>query len=69
VADILADHHIGWHVRHGDVDGAVAVLRTISGMQSEELEAMGRRAREVMVSRGGKAGSVARLCDVLEREV
>jgi hypothetical protein len=69
VADILSEHQIGWHVRHGDVEGAVAVLRTISGMPREELEEMGRRAREAMVSRGGKAGSVSRLCDVLEREV
>lgn len=69
VADILTEHHIGWHVRHGDVEGAVAVLKGIAEMPREELEAMGRRAREVMVSRGGKTGSVARLCDVLERDV
>lgn len=69
VADILSEHHIGWHVRHGDTEGAVAVLKGIAEMPREELEAMGRRAREVMVSRGGKAGSVARLCDVLERDV
>jgi hypothetical protein len=38
-------------------------------MTPQELEAMGRRARDVMVSRGGKEQSVARLCDVLERAV
>ena len=69
VADILADHHIGWHVRHGDVNEAVKVLREISAMPREELVAMGHRAREVMDARGGKAQSVARLCDVLERGV
>lgn len=69
VADILAEHDIGWHVRHGDVDGAVRVLREIAGATSDELEEKGRRAREVMLGRGGKAGSVARLCDVLERGV
>jgi len=69
VADILAEHHIGWHVRHGDVDGAVSVLNAISRTPREELEAMGQRARAVMISRGGKAGSVGRLCDILEREV
>ena len=69
VADILAVHEIGWHVRHGDVDGAESVLRRIASMSAEDLAAMGRRAREVMDSRGGKAQSVARLCDVLERGV
>jgi len=69
VADILAEHDIGWHVRHGDVEGTVAVLREIAAASPEVLEAKGRRAREVMTGRGGKAGSVARLCDVLERGV
>ena len=69
VADILAGHEIGWHVRHGDVEGAIAVLREISGLPRERLEEMGRRAREVMDARGGKVQSVSRLCDVLERAV
>jgi len=69
VADILREHHIGWHVNHGDVDGAVRVLREIASMPSSELAAMGARARSEMVARGGKHGSVAKLCDVLERGV
>ncbi len=69
VADILMDHDIGWHVRHGDVDDAERVLRAIARTSLEELRAKGIHAREVMQSRGGKAQSVARLCDVLERAV
>ncbi len=69
VADILAEHDIGWHVRHGDVEGAERVLREIARCTPEELREKGKRAREVMQSRGGKAQSVARLCDVLERAV
>jgi glycosyltransferase involved in cell wall biosynthesis len=69
VSDILDEHHIGWHINHGDVDGAVAVLREIAAMPPDELEEMGKRSREVMVDRGGKEQSVARLCDVLERAV
>lgn len=69
VTDIFRDHHIGWHVRHGDVDGAVAVLREIAAMPREALAAMGERARLAMAARGGKAAAVGRLCDVLERGV
>lgn len=69
VADILADHDIGWHVGHGDVAGAERVLREIASMSADSLREMGQRAREVMVARGGKARSVARVCDVLERGV
>ncbi|MDO8502311.1 MAG: glycosyltransferase family 4 protein [Gemmatimonadaceae bacterium] len=69
VADILVGNDIGWHVRHGDVDGAERVLREIAAMPPAELRAKGRLAREVMLSRGGKAESVGRLCDVLERNV
>jgi glycosyltransferase involved in cell wall biosynthesis len=67
IADILAEHDIGWHVLHGDVDGAVRVLREIASMSKQELEAKGRLAREVMRARGGKAGSVARMADIVER--
>ncbi len=69
VADILDGRNIGWHVQHGDVNEAERVLREIAAMPAPEIEAMGRRAREVMMSSGGKAGSVGRLCDVLERGV
>jgi glycosyltransferase involved in cell wall biosynthesis len=69
VADILDEHHIGWHVRHGDVEGTVKVLREIAAMTPDALGEMGRRARDVMVSRGGKKEAVSRLCDVLERAV
>ncbi|MEO8192560.1 MAG: glycosyltransferase family 4 protein [Gemmatimonadales bacterium] len=69
VADIMTEGDIGWHVNHGDVDGAERVLRSIANMPREELEARGLRAREVMQRRGGKSGSVAKLCDVLERGV
>lgn len=69
IADILENHDIGWHVRHGDVDGAERVMREIAEMPAETLREMGLRARSAMVERGGKAQSVARVCDVLERGV
>ena len=66
VADILEAHDIGWHILHGDVDGAVRVLKEIASMPREELVAKGMLARSVMTARGGKAGSVARMADIVE---
>jgi hypothetical protein len=66
VADILAEHDIGWHILHGDVDGAVRVLKEIASMPRDMLVAKGMLAREVMTARGGKAGSVARMADIVE---
>lgn len=66
VADILEQHDIGWHILHGDVDGAVRVLKEIASTPREELVAKGMLAREVMTARGGKSGSVARMADIVE---
>jgi colanic acid biosynthesis glycosyl transferase WcaI len=66
VADIMAEHDIGWHVRHGDVDGAVRVLREIASMPREALEEKGRRAYDAIVARGGRAAAVSRMTDVIE---
>jgi colanic acid biosynthesis glycosyl transferase WcaI len=67
VADILCHHDIGWHVRHGDVDGAERVLREIADADPSVLAEKGRRAREVIAGMGGKAGASGRVCDVFER--
>jgi glycosyltransferase involved in cell wall biosynthesis len=69
VADILRNNDIGWHVNHGDVDGAERILREILSMDPTELQRKGGRAREVMSLSGGKAGAVERVCDVIERGV
>jgi glycosyltransferase involved in cell wall biosynthesis len=69
VADILRNNDIGWHVRHGDVDGAERLLREILSMDPAELQRKGRRAREVMALTGGKAAACERVCDVIERGV
>lgn len=69
VADILRTADMGWHVRHGDVDGAERVLREIADAPPEVLRDKGRRAFEVISAMGGKATACARVCDVLERGV
>lgn len=67
VADIMAGHDIGWHVAHGDVDAAVAVLKEIASAPDEALKAKGERARTWIAERGGKTGMVARMADIVER--
>jgi hypothetical protein len=67
VSDILRDNDIGWHVRHGDVDGAERVLREIAGAAPGVLAEKGQRAREVMAVMGRKSVACGRVCDVLER--
>ena len=67
VADIMEEHDIGWHVRNGDVEGAVRVLREIAAMPVEQLEAMGQRAYDAIVARGGRSAAVSRVADVIEK--
>jgi glycosyltransferase involved in cell wall biosynthesis len=69
VSDIIDEHGNGWHVSHGDVNGAERLLREIAALSAAELESMGKRGRDAIHSSGGKRGAVGRVCDVLERDV
>jgi len=68
VSDLVREHDIGWHIRHGDVDGAVATLGAIADADAGTLAGKGARAREVVRSRLGKAQLCGRFCDVVERD-
>lgn len=67
VSDIIEQHRIGWHIAHGDVDGAVRTLREILATPAAELAAMGERAAKVISSSLSKRELSGRFCDVLER--
>ena len=67
VSDLIAQHAVGWHIRHGDVDGAVTMLRRILETPPAELEAMGGRGRAVIDTELSKDTLCGRFCDVLER--
>jgi glycosyltransferase involved in cell wall biosynthesis len=58
---------IGWHIPHGDVDRAEAVIREIIEAPQEELAAMGHRARHVIETQLSKPVLCGAFCDVLER--
>jgi colanic acid biosynthesis glycosyl transferase WcaI len=69
VSDLVAGHCIGWHVRHGDVEGAVQAVLRIAEAPADELAAMGQRARRIIDERFNKQLLLGKLCDVLERGI
>lgn len=67
VSDIIASHDIGWHIRHGDVDAAVATIRQIRQGDAQTLKAKGDRALQVVSAELSEPILRGRFCDVLER--
>lgn len=64
--DIMGEHDIGWHVAHGDVDGAVEALRSIRSASRERLERMGRTAQELVRRHYSRDALRNRFCDEVE---
>jgi glycosyltransferase involved in cell wall biosynthesis len=64
--DIIGEHDIGWHVAHGNVDGAVEALRDIRCASSERLERMGRFAQELVRRHYSRDVLLNRFCDEVE---
>lgn len=48
VTDVLEQAECGWHLDHGDVDGAVATIRQIMQTSPQERAEMGRRAQAMV---------------------
>lgn len=67
VGDLLDVHRIGWRVSHGDVEGTVRVLKEIMTTPPEGLEAMGRRAGDLVAGALSRNELMRRFCDVLQR--
>jgi len=67
VSDIIVDQHIGWHVNHGDVDGAERVLRELAATTPERLGDMGRRAGQIVRTSLSRTNLLREFCDVLEK--
>ncbi len=66
-SDLVVGEEIGWHIAHGDVEGAYETLRRIIETPPTELSRMGRKARELVDTRLSKARLCGAFCDVLER--
>ncbi len=67
ISDIIEQHDVGWHIAHGDVDGAERVLRRMLATPPAELRAMGERAAGLVATSLSKAELQRRFCDVLCR--
>ena len=67
VGDLLLDQPIGLHVRHGDVDGAVAAIRQLQAKSEEERAAMGHAAQQKLAADLSEKQLCGRLCDGLQR--
>ena len=67
IGDLLRRDGIGWSLRHGDVEGAVAFFRRLVDLPEEELAARGRRARALIESDLSEAILCGKFCDALER--
>jgi colanic acid biosynthesis glycosyl transferase WcaI len=67
VGDLIEQHGIGWQMTHGDVDGAVQVLREILDTPAAVLDEMGRRATAVVSASLSRHCLMNCFCDVLQR--
>jgi colanic acid biosynthesis glycosyl transferase WcaI len=67
VSDLVREHHLGWQISHGDVEGAAKTIKEIVSTPQPELEAMGRRARVLIDRELSKSVLCGRYCDVVER--
>jgi colanic acid biosynthesis glycosyl transferase WcaI len=67
VSDLIGEHRLGWHVNHGDVEGAVAAVRTAMAMSEGERGEMGRRGAGLIAGPLSKRELRGRFCDVMER--
>jgi glycosyltransferase involved in cell wall biosynthesis len=66
VSDLLERHDIGWHVGHGDVDGAVRAVEEMAAAGRERMSEMGLRAKRAIEGELSKRVLCGRLCDILE---
>ena len=64
-ADILGTEPAGWHVRHGDVAGAVAALQEAARLDRSARLAMGARAEKLVAAEFSRELLIARFVGLL----
>ncbi|MEC9372405.1 MAG: glycosyltransferase family 4 protein [Planctomycetota bacterium] len=65
-SDIIEKVDAGWHIRHGDVEGAIRVCREIAATGRERLNEMGRTGQGYIRDTVGKEALCGRFCDIVE---
>lgn len=68
-SDIVRDNEAGWHIRHGDVAGAVRTLREIAATPRERLAEMGTRGKAFIDTDMRKSALCGRFCDIVEEGI
>ena len=66
-SDIVREQKVGWHIPHGDIEGAVRTLREIAETSKEDLAAMGQRGKEFLEKEMGKDVLCGKFCDIMEQ--
>jgi len=66
VTEMMAEADFGWQVRHGDVAGAAAAIRTILEAEPASLAELGARAKALIEGKRTRRISCGRVCDVIE---
>lgn len=69
VSDLIQNHNIGWHIAHGDVDGAVRVIQDMLQTPPDQLQAMGDRAAGVVTNQLSKKTLMGKYTDVMVKNV
>lgn len=68
VSDLVRELKIGWHIRHGEVDEAVAAIGQMLEGDPSELAAMGERARREVDRELNVTTLRGRFCDLIEQD-
>lgn len=65
-SDLVKDSDLGWHIQHGDVDGAVHIITQMLESPREQLAGMGARGGRVVKEQLGQNVLCGRFCDIIE---
>ena len=68
-SDLVDAHQLGWHIPHGDVDGAIARIKDMVGLAHEDLQVMGDRGRDLVKSELSEEILCKRFCDIVANGV
>jgi glycosyltransferase involved in cell wall biosynthesis len=66
VTEMMAEADFGWQVRHGDVAGAVAVIRAILEAEPASLKRLGAHGQALIEGKRTRRISCGRVCDAIE---